>query len=181
MSAQSFSSSLGTLNSFREDYRLGRNLSLKDFMIDPVIVEDTLIEHPNTSQADTTITKRVYDYRGMIDSLVCRYIFEGEYAFDNISNNGGEVEIASLKFGHTMYLESGRYAASGAIGIGGKYLNLIETNSSKLQTQWVTAGVERQDIRVTNGWIHILVPRHEFGFNEMVKRFQNYGNEDEKE
>lgn len=178
---RSFELSLKTLNSYRESYKLGKALSLRDFMIEPFTVTDTVIKYPGTSFADTTYVDRKYDYRGQVDSLVCRYIFSQGISTDSIIALGGDGELESLKYERNMYMTSARGTASGASDLGLKYLNLIETNNSKLQAQWVTAAVSEMDIKATNGWIHVISPRHEFGFNEVLKKFKDYGNEYKKQ
>lgn len=177
---QSFKTALQTLNSFRHDYKLGGDLSLKDLMIEPFVVNDTTIAFPDTEFADTTIVIRRYDYRAQMDSLVRCYLFNSEVTAAQLSADEGEAEIPSSLYGHSMYVQTGRDAASGALNLGTTYLKLIDTNGSKLPALWVTAEVKSADIRAKNGWLHLLSERHEFGFNKMVKYFQNYGNEYEK-
>lgn len=174
-----FSSAISTLNSYRKNYKLGRELALKDFMIDPFTVVDTLIDSPGTIFADTTYIERKYDYKEQLDSLLCRYILPQEVTSHIVIDDGGAVEYASFKFGHSMQLNAGRGNASGAVNLGGRFLELIEMNGSKLQANWITGKVQLLDVKTTTGILHILSPDHEFGFNEFLKKFGYYGNEKE--
>lgn len=181
VSDKSFSNALGALNRIRRSNDLGRDLSLSDLMIEPFIVNDTVItQTSSTGQKDTTVVVRHYDYRSQMDSLVCRYIYSQPYTTSSIMESGAAVEVGDLKFGEKLRIESGRYAASGAVSSGMRYLFLVETGGSKLTTSWVRASASQYDLRASNGWIHVLLPNHEFGFNEMGTLFQNYGNEKKK-
>lgn len=181
ISDHSFTAALKTLNAFRRDFKLGGELALKDLMIEPFVVIDTIISYPGTSYADSTYIEYHYNYRAQVDTLVRRYLFNAEVTTASLSAQEGEAELLSSKYDYSMYLQTGRDAASGALELGTPYLKLVDTNGSKLPAQWVTADVQSVDIVTTNGWLHVLSPRHEFGFNKIVKYFQNYGNEYEKE
>lgn len=176
-----FSSAISTLNSYRKSHKLGRDLALRDFMIAPFTVVDTLIDRPGSTFADTTYVERKYDYKEQIDSLLCRYILPQAVNSDLVISQGGAIEYASFKFGHTVQLNAGRGSASGAINLGGKYLELIEMNGSKLQANWIIGKVQQLDVETATGTLHILSPNHEFGFNEVLKKFGYYGNEKENE
>ena len=68
--------------------------------------------------------------------------------------NVGATEVPCMSYGHLMRMEVGRGAASGAEGVGVRYMRLIETWDSKVQTNWVKAEVESSDIMTRNGWIN---------------------------
>lgn len=174
-----FASAFGTLNAYRQNNKLGNNLALKDFMIAPFTVIDTLITRPDTPLADTTYIYRKYNYKAQVDSLLCRYIFPEAILSDAVISEGGAIEQMSFLFNHRMQLKASRGNASGATALGKKQLQLIEMNGSKLQAQWVTGQVQQMDIKASNGIIHILSPLHEFGFNETLYKFKDYGNERE--
>lgn len=181
VSDKSFGNALNALNRLRQTNEKGRNLSLKDFLIEPFTVTDTVITQISSSGLmDTTIVTRRYDYRSQMDSLVCRYIYDKPYTTSSIMEIGNAIEAADVKYNENLRIEVGRYAASGVVSSGMRYMSLVETGGSKLTTSWVKAGVSQYDVKAVNGWIHILQPNHEFGFNEMETLFQNYGNEKKK-
>ena len=175
-----FEKALYALNRYRSSYELGDELSLKDFLIEPFTVWDTIINQITTEEFDTIIVARNYDYRRLLDSLVCSYCFDGEYTMQNISEVGGAVEPVALTFGHQMRMEAGRISASGAEELGSRYMRLVETSGSKVTTQWVNAEVETFNLATSNAWVHILSKEHEFGFNNFEQLFYNYGNEKKK-
>lgn len=176
-----FSNALNVLNLLRGTYKLGRNLTLSDFLIEPFVVNDSTFTQLDTEGTmDTTVVQRHYDYRGLIDSLVCRYIYTGVYNSAAIADAGGSLEPKDLKFNESLRMEYGRYPASGAVGMGTRHMSLFETGGSKQTNSWVEAQVSQFDIHASNGWIHLLLPGHEFGFSQMVELFQNYGNEKKK-
>ena len=175
-----FEKALYALNRYRSSYELGDELSLKDFLIEPFTVWDTIINQITTEEFDTIVVARNYDYRRLLDSLVCSYCFDGEYTMQNISEVGGAVEPVALTFGHQMRMEAGRISASGAEELGSRYMRLVETSGSKVTTQWVNAEVETFNLATSNAWVHILSKEHEFGFNNFEQLFYNYGNEKNK-
>ncbi len=178
---QCFQIAFQNLNKFRSDYEIGEALSLQDLIIEPFTVTDTTITYmgivDDVEQYDTIYTYRHYDYRAQLDSVVCRYLFSQAVTSDDIGDAGGTLDLASFHVGYSMSMEGGHHAASGALDLGNRYLELIDEKNSKLSDNWVTAGTSRFDIKAQNGYIHILLPSHEFGFNDMIRLFQNYGNE----
>ncbi|MCD8318655.1 MAG: hypothetical protein LUC45_07380 [Paraprevotella sp.] len=175
-----FEKAIYALNRYRSSYELGGNLSLKDFLIEPFTVIDSVIHQVSTTEFDTTVVERHYDYRQQLDSMMCSYVFSGEYTIQNVEEVGGAVEPLALAFDHQMRIEVGRGSASGVTNLGARYMRLVETSGSKVTTQWVNADVETSNLSTSNGWIHILSEGHEFGFNGFEQMFYNYGNEKQK-
>lgn len=173
-SDESVARALTTLNRFRSDYGLGRNLSLKDFMIEPFTVIDTVIT--GTIVLDTTVVNRNYDYRGKLDTLVMRYAFAQKItsatAAGNLYYSLGERQ---------MKIDYAFHDASGLANAGTPYMQLIDLRNSKQEALWVKADVKVYDIFCSNGVIHILSPEHEFGFNDIITDFKDYGNERKEE
>lgn len=179
-SDSSFAKALRTLNRYRRGNGLGRDLAIRDLLIEPFSVTDTII--PGTGQvvdgeyvADTVFTVRQYDYRGSLDTLTCRYAFK--QAITSIDAND---EIYTSLAVRQMKVLSGRNDASGMTGAGTPYMQLVDMQSSMRQDLWVKAAVSRWDIKCTNGYVHILSENHEFAFNNFTSYFGNYGNERKK-
>ncbi len=187
----SFGSALNLLNRFRQTYELGHNLYLKDLLGDPIIVTDTTVTHTITTKVvdgenvreeklDTTTSTRSFDYRAKLDSLVYHYAFSGNVTSQKVMEEEGASEFFSMKVGHTMRVEAERVSASGAMELGPRFMNLVETNGTKQNTKWIKAQVNTFDIKAENGYVQQLAPNHEFGFGEILELFKNYGNEKPK-
>ena len=172
VSDKSFDLAESILEKFRITNEKGNRLSLDDLMIEPFEVVDTLITiDPLTKETDTAYVHHQYDYRESLRQLVGRYIFKKTLT----SNNATDETYFSL-FNHQMSIVTPRSDAGGLSEAGETTLQLVETSGSKLQTSWVRANVI-YSIRCSNGYVHILSPLHEFGFNEINSYFSNYGNE----
>ena len=176
---QSFRLAFDALNQYREAYGKGKRLGLEDLLIEPFSVVDTIVHQVSTEDNDTIYITRHYDYRHQLDSMLYCYLFNGRYSMDDVLNVGA-TEVPCMSYGHLMRMEVGRGAASGAEGVGVRYMRLIETWDSKVTTTWVKAEVESSDIMTRNGWLHVLSDGHEFGFNGMEQLFYDYGNEKKK-
>ncbi|MDO4162800.1 MAG: hypothetical protein Q4D56_00230 [Bacteroides sp.] len=166
------------LNAYRHSNNLGDDLVLDDFLIDAFTLVDTVINDAGTSYADTMYVSTTYDYRAQLDSLLSRYVFAEAVTTDYIMEEDGAVELGEYAYGHTMRMEADRGYASGASELGSKWLNLIEMNGTKSQSEWITCRTMTTDVETTNGVVHIVSPQHEFGFNEMTINFKDYGNEE---
>ena len=172
VSDKSFDLAENILEKFRITNDKGNRLSLDDLMIEPFEVVDTLITiDPLTKETDTAYVHHQYDYRESLRQLVGRYIFKQTLTLNNVT----EATYFSL-FQHQMNIVIPRSDAGGLSEAGDATLQLVETSGSKLQTSWVRANVI-YSIRCRNGYVHILSPLHEFGFNEINSYFSNYGNE----
>lgn len=180
VSDSSFAKALRTLNRYRRGNELGRDLALRDLLIEPFSVTDTII--PGTGQvvdgeyvADTVFNVRHYDYRGSLDTLACRYAFK-----QAITSMDANDEIYTSLAVRQMKVLAGHNDASGIAGAGTPYMQLVDMQSSMRQDLWVKASVSQWNIKCTNGYVHILSGSHEFAFNNFTSYFGNYGNERKK-
>ena len=173
---QSFTSAYNALNCYRSNMRLGGGVGLNDLLIEPFEIVDTVVNfNPVADSYDTTYVHHTYDYREGLRQLSGRYVFMQPIASADIING----EYKSL-VSREMVIQATYEDASGLSAAGARHVQLIETRGSKQQATWVKAEVECPDIKCSNGYVHILSPRHEFGFNEITSYFANYGNEKNK-
>lgn len=169
---------IAALNTYRKSNKIGEPVYLKDLMAAPFEVEDTTIRvDPLTLENDTTFSYRTYDYQLQMDSLISRYSFSERMLTDNIISTGGRIKMSTSRYTLEMILESGRHDAYGASEGGTKYLYLVESNGSNMQSSWVKAEATKRDVETENGVIHVLSDNHEFGFNLFIKKFKNRGTE----
>lgn len=172
----SFASAEAALALYRRANDLGGALSLSDMQREPFTVLDTIITPTAiVSVFDTTYVARHYDYRRDLRSLLGRYIFTRAIS----STEATDISYASL-YARQMNILQVSEDAGGYAEAGPLRLRLVETRGSKQQTLWVKADVVEADIRCSNGYVHVLSPLHEFGFNDFTSLFYNYGNEKKK-
>ena len=156
---------------------LGADVNLKDLMIAPFEVIDTVIGYnPVAATIDTSYVHRHYDYQENLRQLAGRYVFM------KYLSTSGVIDGAAYKslFDHEMNLQFASQDASGMVNAGRQAFQLVETRGSKQQAVWVKAEIAVCNVKCSNGYVHILAPRHEFGFNEITSYFANYGNEKKK-
>lgn len=171
-----FDHSFGQLNTYREQKKLGGELSLDDLLIEPFTVNDTTFI-PINNRVDTVITIHNYDYRGQVDSLLCRYIFNGKYTTEEIIQEAGDVSLESYKYKYQMNMTCTRQPASGVMGEGVKKMIFSDMSNSQLKEMWKSANVVWHDIYTRNAVIHLLTDQHSFGYDKFINNFKNYGNE----
>lgn len=170
---KSFNTAENILEQLRKTTGKGGRLSLDDLMIEPFDIVDTVITtDPLTSESDTAYVYHHYDYRESLRKLIGKYIFKQSLT----TTNCDEEDYPSL-FDYRMNIEQPVSDAGGLEGAGYRIFQLVETGGSKLQSSWVRANVVVADIRCANGYVHILSPQHELGFNTITSYFNNYGNE----
>jgi hypothetical protein len=175
-----FESAFDQLNNYRKQKEKGGSICLADLLIEPFTVYDTIINIITTEVSDTVINEYFYDYRKSTEELLCRYFVEEFYDTDTLLDNEGYASTNSLKYSYTMDIECFREPASGLEGGGSKRLIFSDTKSSQSQESWNRVSTVGNDIYVANGVIHIISPSHDFGFDELINLFNNYGNEYEK-
>jgi hypothetical protein len=174
-----FRATINNLNRVRDVASKSR-MTFADLLIEPFTVVDTIIREIDISGVtyyDTTYNFRHYDYRKQLDSILCRYIFDGLYSFDTIAANPRGVEPECYNYKLKMNIESFRQTSSGVINSGQKRIIYSDMNESKLTSDWLRSATLNIDIKTKNGIIHVLSTGHEFSFDDFIYRFKNYGNE----
>ena len=118
-----------------------------------------------------------YDYRASLDTLLCRYMFDGVYDSKKVLENEGGMNIESYHYGYQMNLSSGRNHSEGLMGGGNRYFKISDTNNSVVVDNWAISPTLWNDIYTTDGVVHVLTLGHEFGFDNFVYFFKNRFNE----
>lgn len=106
-----------------------------------------------------------------LDSIICRYIFEGLYTTDSIGNFSRGITIPSYKYGYNMHLQYRVSGASGYIREGTQILTLSDMNNTTFSNAWDNVETKAVNIHAQQAIIHTLVPSHEFGFTEFSRTF----------
>ena len=76
-----------------------------------------------------------------------------------------------------MHVLFQRQFASGIENMGQRRIILSDKNGTQLDEMWDRSETQAIDIQTHNGYVHVLVNGHEFGFSKLIANFQNYGNE----
>lgn len=172
-----FDYSFEQLNKYRAQKKLGEKISLDDLLIEPFSVDDTTFVKISSNKEDTIIKTRHYDYRGQVDSLLCRYIFTGKYTTEEVVSEAGSMTLESYKYKYQMNLSCIRQPASGIVGEGVRNFTFSDMNNSQLKDMWKSTNVVWHDIYTSNAVIHLLTPQHSFSYDKFINYFKNYGNE----
>ncbi|WP_303010896.1 hypothetical protein [uncultured Bacteroides sp.] len=120
----------------------------------------------------------IYIYKDRIDSLVCRYMFPGIYDTEALASvSSSEGKIVQDLHEYRMNLTYSRLPASGFVGGGPKDITFYDMRNTLEKSRWEPTKVLWTDIYAVNGVIHVLIPRHEFGFGQFIHYFKNVGHE----
>lgn len=172
-----------TLNRYRQTNNIGKDICLDSILIKPFHVVDTILskkldqEDPNIIEYDSIFVKRNFDYRMMMDSVVCRYVVNANLGFDAMEEYGGFTRTTTFRYNQEMGVRAGRHDATGAVGLGTRHFELVDLNNSNVETNWIFANTACKEIRTRNGVIHFITDEHEYGFNQIIKKFKNRGTE----
>jgi len=169
-----FQEAMLRLNNYRAEKERGGPLSLQDFMIEPFVVIE---ERPGPVPDSTIIIEHHYDYRLQLDSLISRYILEGDINTQSLSDYPDGLDTREFKFSYLMHVLFQRQFASGIENMGQRRIILSDKNGTQLDEMWDRSETQAIDIQTHNGYVHVLVNGHEFGFSKLIANFQNYGNE----
>lgn len=169
-----FQEAMAQLNNYRESKQLGRELALEDFLIEPFVVIE---EQQGPTPDSIVIIEHHYDYRLQLDSLISRYIFEGDIETQGLTEYLNGLHTQDHKFSYLMHVLYQRQFASGIEQMARRRLILSDKNGTQREEMWDRSETQAIDIRTNNGYVHILNNGHEFGFSKLIANFQNYGNE----
>jgi len=166
-----FQEAMLRLNNYRETKEKGRNLYLRDLLIEPFVVIE---EQEGPTPDSVIIIEHPYDYRLQLDSLMSRYIFEGSFDMKTLSEYTNGLHTQDFKFGYLMHILFERQYASGLEDMGKRRLILSDKNYTLLDEGWDRSETQVINIQTSNGYIHVLSNGHEFGFSKLIANFQNY-------
>lgn len=169
-----FQTAITKLNNYRQQNSLGKNVYLDDLLIEPFEVEKEIDQGEGLEPIKVIIK---YDYRASLDTLLCRYMFDGVYDSKKVLENEGGMNIESYHYGYQMNLSSGRNHSEGLMGGGNRYFKISDTNNSVVVDNWAISPTLWNDIYTTDGVVHVLTLGHEFGFDNFVYFFKNRFNE----
>lgn len=106
-----------------------------------------------------------------LDSLMSRYVFEGEYDTKVLAPFIEGQLLKSYQYDYDMHLQHEVLDASGYVQGGEQQIQLSDVNNSIFMRYWNTTNTKSVNIHTQNGVIHILSPNHDFGFGKLTQKF----------
>ena len=104
-----------------------------------------------------------------LDTMVCEYIIKGKILSDSMTLQDG-LNMSSIRYDYPMHGKLVKSASSGYITGGSEMIEYSNTNRSQFVKNWVTTTTGSNNVKTSNGIIHIITPDHIFGFNQFVSR-----------
>lgn len=103
---------------------------------------------------------------GVWDTLLNRYLVDGKYNLDSLRYGDGVT--LTTPYGYEMSAKAMSTTASGISNGGSMVIQFSDKNNSRLIKFWVSAVTESANIQTTNGIVHMLEPKHIFGFSSFL-------------
>lgn len=120
------------------------------------------------NQKKTPLNIRKLDV-DQLDTLMTKYIGQGRLSTDSTLYIDG-LFINTYGINHPMHAQRVKENASGLVDGGVEVMYYSDTKDNSFQSQWVRASSQAVNIFTTNGVVHVLGGRHEFGFGEFLTR-----------
>lgn len=107
-----------------------------------------------------------------LDSLMTKYVAIGKLTTDSTLYIDG-LFVQTYNISHPMHAQRIKENASGLVSGGMELLYYSDTKGNSFQSQWVRASSQAVNIITTNGVVHVLGGRHEFGFGEFLTKMND--------
>ncbi|WP_341835886.1 carbohydrate-binding protein [Chitinophaga pollutisoli] len=104
---------------------------------------------------------------GIWDTLLSRYMLEGRYDLDTLRYADGMNLVTP--YGYEMNGKAIITTASGIEGGGSTVIQFSDKNESRIMKNWVMATTEAANLKTTSGIVHMLEPKHIFGFSSFSR------------
>ena len=104
-----------------------------------------------------------------LDTMASQYIIKGSVTSDQLSLQDG-LGLESVRTFYPMHGKLAKSSSSGYVDGGPGVIEFSNTNKSKFVRDWVTTSTTANNIKTSNGLIHVISPDHIFGFDQFVSR-----------
>ncbi|WP_346320536.1 carbohydrate-binding protein [Chitinophaga sp. YIM B06452] len=105
---------------------------------------------------------------GIWDTLLTRYMINGEYNLDSLRFADG-VNLVT-PYGYEMNGKAITTTASGIEAGGSMVIQYSDKNNSRIIKNWVMTTTEAANLKTSTGMVHMLEPKHIFGFSSFVDK-----------
>ncbi len=104
---------------------------------------------------------------GLWDTLLSRYMLEGNYDLDTLRYADGMNLVTP--YGYEMNGKAVITTASGIENGGSMVIQYSDKNESRIMKNWVMTTTEAANLKTTTGVVHMLEPKHIFGFSSFSR------------
>jgi len=108
-----------------------------------------------------------------LEKLLCYYIIQGAYNAESISDLRDGKYVFGYKYDYQMHMQYQNTAASGLVGFGPQQIIFSDTNGRIFHRFWTRTTTASINVKTNNGYVHMLTPGHDFGFNKLIQLFNN--------
>ena len=104
-----------------------------------------------------------------LDTLMTKYIVQNVVSTDSMAFIDG-LFVQTFKINHPMHAQRIKQDASGLVNGGMELVYYSDTKDNNFQSQWTRTASQAVNIFTTNGILHVLGNKHEFGFGDFLTR-----------
>ncbi len=108
-----------------------------------------------------------------LEKLLCYYIIQGAYNTESIADLRDGKYVYGYKYDYQMHMQYQTTAASGLVEFGPQQIIYSDTNGRIFHQFWTRTTTASINVKTNNGYVHMLTPGHDFGFNKLIKLFNN--------
>ena len=108
-----------------------------------------------------------------LEKLLTYYILKGEYTTNDIKDLKDGQYVYGFKYNYQMHLQFQNTSASGLQGFGPQQIIFSDTNDRVFHMFWTRTTTSAINVKTSNGVVHMLNSGHDFGFNKLIKLFNN--------
>lgn len=108
-----------------------------------------------------------------LDTLLSYYIIQGKYNTSDIENLKEGLYVYGYKSNYQMHIQFQNSSASGLKGFGPQQIVFSDTNGRVFHRFWTRTTTSSINVKTSNGYVHMLNSGHDFGFNNLIRLFNN--------
>lgn len=105
-----------------------------------------------------------------LDTMMSQYIIKGLHNTQSLDLQDG-VSLYGVKYDYPMNARLGVSSSSGYIEGGAQNILFQNTNRKALVSNWTSTTTSSNNIKTSNGLVHVVSSDHIFGFTQFVRRF----------
>ncbi|MBO9596119.1 MAG: fasciclin domain-containing protein [Niabella sp.] len=105
-----------------------------------------------------------------LDTLIDFYAVRGNYPTDSMLYVDG-LYLKSLRYRDSLHAQRLIDGAQGIVNGGPVNVSFAYTNGSGFSANWNVASTQVVNIKTSNGTVHVLAYANEFGFDQVIKRW----------
>ena len=104
-----------------------------------------------------------------LDTMASQYIIRGNVTTEQMSLQDG-ASLTSARSNYPMHGKLTKSSSSGYVDGGPEMVEFSNTNKSQFVRDWNSTNTVSNNIKTSNGIVHVVSPDHVFGFDQFVSR-----------